>query len=218
MVFLLAFNLCWSQDPLRFEEEIRELTALQDSIWDPSRETIVFTGSSSIRMWDDLQATFPGRQILNTGFGGSQASDLLYYLDTLVLRYHPVKIFIYEGDNDLAEGKRPGKVLKTQREIIDRIREAQPDAPLVLIAAKPSISRWNLRSKYRRFNRRLERLARRETGIYFADVWSPMVRDRRTLKNELFIEDGLHMNAEGYQLWRDVIDPFVTNPIYTSEK
>ncbi len=215
---MLSIQMLWSQDPLRFEKEIRDLTATQDSIWDPGQQTVVFTGSSSIRMWDHLQQDFPGIQILNTGFGGSQASDLLYYLDTLVLRYHPYKVFIYEGDNDLAEGKRPGQVLKTQRQIIAQIQQSRPDVVLVLIAAKPSISRWNMRGKYRRYNRRLAKLARRESGIFFADVWSPMVRDRRTLKSELFIEDGLHMNEQGYKLWRDVMDPFVMNPVNTTAK
>ena len=219
-VFLLLLSLTEAkgQDPLRFKKEIRELTARQDSIWDPEQETIVFTGSSSIRFWEDLQQAFPDMQILNTGFGGSQASDLLYYLDTLVLRYRPVKVFIYEGDNDLAEGKRPGQVLKTQKEIIDQIKKQRPDSELVLIAAKPSISRWALRRKYRRYNRRLARLAKGETYLSFADVWSPMLQDDRKLNRNLFISDGLHMNEMGYEIWREVIRPLLTNPINTALK
>ena len=217
-LFLLSVVEARGQDPLRFKEEIRDLTARQDSIWDPERETVVFTGSSSIRFWEDLQQTFPEVQILNTGFGGSQASDLLYYLDTLVLRYRPVKVFIYEGDNDLAEGKRPGQVLKTQKEIIDTIREQRPGTELVLIAAKPSISRWQLRRKYRRYNRRLARLAKGETYLSFADVWSPMLQEDRKLNRTLFISDGLHMNETGYEIWREVMRPLLTNPINTAIK
>ena len=76
-------------------------------------------------MWEDLQERFPGQKILNTGFGGSQASDLLYYLEPLVLAYQPKKVFIYEGDNDLAEGKRVGQVLKVLEQITRRNPKAR---------------------------------------------------------------------------------------------
>lgn len=215
---MFATTALRAQDPLRFASEVEAITAFQDSLWDPQKETIVFTGSSSIRMWKDLPQLFTDLQILNTGFGGSQSSDLLHYLDTLVLQYRPSKVFIYEGDNDLAEGKRPGQVLRTQQTIIEKIRGARPTAEIVLLSAKPSISRWKLRRKYRRLNRRLARLARSEEGIRFVDVWSPMLLDRRTLKQELFIADGLHMNAEGYALWLEVIAPLLENPIKTKTK
>jgi lysophospholipase L1-like esterase len=198
-----------AQDPLRFTDEIQTLIAKQDSTWQAGQETVVFTGSSSIRLWDGLRDSFPGVQIINTGFGGSQASDLLFYLDTLVLKYKPSKVFIYEGDNDLAEGKRPGQVVRTKELIISGIHRAFPEAEVVLIAAKPSISRWRLRGKYRRYNRKLQRMARKQDLIEFADIWRPMLKDGRVLQKQLFIEDGLHMNASGYVIWLEVIRPYL---------
>lgn len=194
------------QDPLRFEKEVTALLSRTDSLWDRQQPAIVFTGSSSIRMWNTLSRDFPEVQILNTGFGGSQASDLLHYLDALVLQYSPAQVFIYEGDNDLAEGKRPRQVLKTLETLTMQIQNEHPRIPVVWIAAKPSISRWHLRGKYRRFNRKLERKARKTPAVDFANVWHPMLNERR-LKTGLFIEDGLHMNAEGYRIWREVIGP-----------
>lgn len=198
-----------AQDPLRFADEIKTLVAKQDSLWQPKQETVVFTGSSSIRLWAGLRDSFPGVQIINTGFGGSQASDLLFYIDTLIIKYQPSKVFIYEGDNDLAEGKRPGQVIRTKKTIISSIHKAFPKAEVVLIAAKPSISRWRLRGKYRRYNRKLQRMAQKQDLIEFADVWSPMLKDGRVLQEKLFIEDGLHMNASGYAIWQEVIRPYL---------
>lgn len=202
------------QDPLRFEAEVTLMKKKIDSLWDQSTPTLVFTGSSSIRMWTDLQERFPGKQILNTGFGGSQASDLLFYLEPLILEYRPEKVFIYEGDNDLAEGKRPGQVLRTLKEIEEKIHLALPGIPIVLISAKPSITRWNLRRKYRRFNRRLLRWTGRDPSLLFTDVWNPMLRDRQ-LDESLFIEDGLHMNSTGYDIWERVLFPFVEPKLKT---
>ena len=202
------------QDPLRFESEVALIKKGVDSLWDPARPALVFTGSSSIRMWADLQGRFPKRQILNTGFGGSQATDLLFYLEPLILAYRPEQVFIYEGDNDLAEGKRPGQVIRTLKEIKEQIQSTLPGVPIVFISAKPSISRWNLRRKYRRLNRRLLRLTRRDPSLFFADVWNPMLKGRN-LDESLFIEDGLHMNSSGYDIWEQVLYPIVEPELKT---
>lgn len=212
-IFLLLFYSCWctpvlGQDPGRFDKEIRDLTARNDSLWNPYRPAVVFTGSSSIRLWDSLASDFPGCQTVNTGFGGSQASDLLYHLETLVLRYNPLRVAIYEGDNDLAEGKSPGRVLRDIRAIVAGIRSRYPGMPVVLIAAKPSISRWKMRGKYGRMNRKLSRLAEKDPLLTFADVWNPMLHNGE-LDESLFIEDGLHMNAKGYRIWKEVLEPLI---------
>lgn len=197
-----------AQEVLDFEAEVGQVKEKNDSLWDGSEPVTLFTGSSSIRMWEDLQERFPDQKILNTGFGGSRASDLLYYLQPLVLDYQPEKVFIYEGDNDLAEGKKVRQVLKTLQEISGRIAERYPEVPVVFIAAKPSISRWNLRRKYRRLNRKLERWAVGQPGRAFADVWNPMLTGR-DVNPSLFIDDDLHMNDSGYDIWEAVLAPFM---------
>ena len=60
-------------------------------------------------MWSNIQEYFPNKIIINTGFGGSHMSDLLFYLDDIVIKYQPDQIFIYEGDNDVASGEKTGR-------------------------------------------------------------------------------------------------------------
>ena len=210
--FVFLFYLAWqglqAQDPLRFAQEVTLLKKKTDSLWDPGRPALLFTGSSSIRMWEGLQERFPGKQILNTGFGGSQASDLLFYLNPLVLDYQPEQVFIYEGDNDLAEGKRPGQVVRTLKEVREQIRQNLPGVSVVLISPKPSISRWHLRRKYRRLNRKLLRWSHRSPDLYFVDIWTPMLTGQK-LDASLYIEDGLHMNASGYDIWEQALAPLI---------
>lgn len=199
-LFLLlgSFTLAQSGDP--YLGEVAEIRARYDSIHDGSRPTLVFTGSSSIRMWHDLGERFPDHQVLNTGFGGSQFSDLENHLEALVLDYAPVKAFIYEGDNDLSAGKGQREIIKSAERVIHRLKGSLPQIEIVLISPKPSLARWNLRGKYRRLNRKLARLAAKTPGVEFVDVWSPMVEGRRP-KEDLFLADGLHMNAKGYDIW-----------------
>lgn len=198
-------NLCtFAQDPSRLEEEVRSIEQRYDTIWDSSTETVVFTGSSSIRLWEGLEDLFPNHQIVNTGFGGSQASDLLVYSDKLILKYQPQKIFIYEGDNDIFERKSPSNVIRTTKKIIKLIKQNNEESSIVLISAKPSLVRWHLKRKYKVLNRKLKKLAENDPSVAYANVWDTMLEGQE-LNKSLFIEDGLHMNTNGYDLWYQVI-------------
>ncbi|SDS86646.1 Lysophospholipase L1 [Maribacter dokdonensis] len=194
-----------------FTKEVKDITAKYDSIWDSSKETIVFTGSSSVRLWRKLQEEFPNHQIINSGFGGSQASDLLYFIDELILSYNPKKVFIYEGDNDLWAKKRPADVLDTTADIIRRIKAKNASTQVILISAKPSISRWKIRGKYKRLNRKMERFTQDDPNLFYVDVWKPML-NKRKLKTDIFIEDGLHMNQKGYDIWYAAMKDLVNQP------
>ncbi|MGJ8714460.1 MAG: GDSL-type esterase/lipase family protein [Maribacter stanieri] len=194
-----------------FTNEVKDITKKYDSIWDSSKETIVFTGSSSVRLWKKLEEEFPDHQIVNSGFGGSQASDLLLFIDELILSYNPKKVFIYEGDNDLWSKKRPANVLDTTAEIIRRIKANNPSTQIILIAAKPSISRWKIRGKYKRLNRKMERFTKKDAQLNYVDVWNPML-NKRKLITDIFIEDGLHMNQKGYDIWYEAMKDLVNQP------
>ncbi|MCK0136075.1 GDSL-type esterase/lipase family protein [Arenibacter sp. S6351L] len=225
LVFCVVIQLGYSQDSSvsiskngtllaqtaqnnRFRDEVAITVRANDSIWDKSKETIVFVGSSSIKMWEELQDMFPGHQVLNSGFGGSQASDLLIFLDSIVLRYNPKKVFIYEGDNDVAAGKGTDEIIGNMKEIIKKVKRHNVATEIVLISTKPSIARWDLKGEYKRLNRHLRRLGKRADSVFYADVWKPMI-SKGKLKKSIFLKDGLHMNATGYRLWYDVLKDYI---------
>ncbi|MDE3741898.1 GDSL-type esterase/lipase family protein [Maribacter polysaccharolyticus] len=208
-VFFMAL-LGYSQNPTPFENEVAQIKKKYAPLSHTDTETIVFTGSSSIRMWHDLQERFPDHQIINSGFGGSQATDLLAYSDDLILRYNPSKVFIYEGDNDVASGKKTKAILTTIQQLIDKIRTNSSTTAIILISTKPSLARWKLRRKYQRLNRKFKKFCKTDKLISYADIWSPML-DGRKLIPDLFIEDGLHMNAKGYDIWHSALEPFIDN-------
>ena len=197
-----------SQNETDFTDEVASITLKYDSIWEPTQETTVFTGSSSVRLWSNLQELFPEHQIVNSGFGGSETDDLLEHLDALVLRYHPKKVFIYEGDNDISKKKKLRAIIKAFDGIISEVKAKDNTTKIVLISPKPSISRWHLRRKYKRLNKRLRKRCETDDTLEFVNVWDVML-DKRKLKRNLFIEDGLHMNDEGYQLWYTVIKNYM---------
>ena len=90
---------------------------------------MVFVGSSSIRMWETLEADFPGLPVLNRGFGGSELSDVVRFADRIVVPYKPRVVVVYAGDNDLAAGKTPAQVFADFRSLRrDRSPEASGSA------------------------------------------------------------------------------------------
>ena len=193
-------NHLLGQDPLRFKEEISQLDSIRYD-FDQSKDIVLFTGSSSIRKWYSLSAYFPEHQTINNGFGGSQMSDLLYFADLLIIKYAPDKVFIYEGDNDIADGKHIDEIMASTKKLVKKLKKEIPGVEIVFISAKPSLARWELKNKYLELNRALEKYCEGKPYLTYADVWDVMLDELGNPKADLFVNDGLHLNKKGYDLW-----------------
>lgn len=209
IILLIVFSVVHSitlqgQDPLRFDNEIK-IISKTPSLGSP----IVFTGSSSIRMWDSLGTDCAGHKIVNTGFGGSHMSDLLFFIDQTVLNFDPSKVFIYEGDNDIADRENPTEILEEAKQIVKRIQFHNSQIDIYFIAAKPSPARWAYKEAYNILNTLLEEYASQEECVEFIDVWNIMLSTTGRPDASIFISDSLHMNRKGYLLWKDTICPYV---------
>lgn len=203
-VMLVAFpGVC--QEPDRWEKTIQRFER-EDASNPPEPGGILFVGSSSIRFWD-TDAAFPEHDVINRGFGGSQTSDVLQYFDRIVLPYAPRLIVFYEGDNDIAAGKTPETVIADTEQFIDQVREELPKAGIVYVAIKPSLARWNMVSKMREVNAAVQALAAQDPLLDYLDVDTPMLGEDGKPRPELFVSDGLHLNADGYALWNELIRP-----------
>jgi hypothetical protein len=66
----LVSTSAFSQTRKPFQSEIDEFKKL-DGLQNPPKNPIIFVGSSSFRLWNNLQTDFPAYPILNRGFGGS---------------------------------------------------------------------------------------------------------------------------------------------------
>jgi lysophospholipase L1-like esterase len=197
-----------AQIPIRFQSEIDRFKS-DTTDYTQTKDLILFTGSSTIRMWSTLKEDFPDRNVLNRGFGGSTMSELLYYADTLIIPYRPKVIFIYEGDNDLASGTPPGEILESAKKLVEKIRKHLPRTTICFFAAKPSLARWNLRESYLELNRMLNGLTREYKRVFFLDTWNPMLTPDGNVMNDLFVADGLHMNRKGYDIWKAIVNHFL---------
>jgi lysophospholipase L1-like esterase len=191
-----------------FQKDIHAFVR-QDSLQAPPQEPILFIGSSSFTFWKEVQKDFPGYTILNRGFGGSSLTDLIYFAPQVIFAYTPRQIVIYCGENDLAAtpAATPKEVLHRFRQLVKIIRDRWPDMPLVYVSIKPSPARWQLEPGFVEANRRISRFLRHKKGAVFLDVHSAMLDSRGETRPELYINDRLHMNQQGYAIWKSLLGP-----------
>lgn len=190
-----------------FEQEVRQISARIDSLGWESGSTL-FTGSSTIRMWKNLETSFPNENILNTGFGGSKASDLETHLFPLVIRLEPSRVFIYEGDNDVWGDIPVAAILTSLDNIVNRLQLIDPNMEIYLIGAKPSPSRWEKKANYEIFNQKLKEYSQSKNGVEFIDTWTALTDSEGKPRPELFIQDQLHLNEKGYEIWTEIFEPY----------
>ncbi|MCA9237894.1 MAG: hypothetical protein KDA44_20610 [Planctomycetales bacterium] len=188
----------WAKEMAAFEK--------QDAAAPPAPGSIIFVGSSSIRMWN-LDKWFPDLPVVNRGFGGSTIADSVYFADTLVIKHNPSVIVFYAGDNDLAGGMSPEQVHRDFQEFVSVVRESLPETPIAYVAVKPSIARWKLADEIQAANALIAADCAEDDTLMFLDVWPPMLGADGKPKQELFLADGLHMSDAGYQIWVDMLRP-----------
>lgn len=188
----------------RWEKEIAAYEAADKSN-PPPKNAILFVGSSSIRKWTTLAKDFPGKTVINRGFGGSEISDSVVFADRIVIPYAPRIIVFYAGDNDLAAGKSPQRVFADFEAFLKKVHTALPQTRVLFISIKPCPLRWKLKDKVMEVNRRIAAI--KDDKLIFVDVYPSMLGSDGQPRKDLFQSDGLHPNEKCYQLWAKLITP-----------
>ena len=186
-----------------------------DSIVMPPKGQIVFAGSSSFTKWKDVAMYFPGYPIINRGFGGATLVDLIYYVDEAIIKYQPRQVFIYCGENDIADVDTvsPATVLnrfKTLHSIL--LKKLPRSTKIVFVSIKPSVARWHLESKFIEANKLIQAYISTQKNIQYLDVHSFMLDENKEVFKDIFIADKLHMNPKGYLIWQKQFAPLLTTP------
>ena len=194
---------------MRFEATIKDFER-DDSTNLPGPGGLVFAGSSSFRRWNSLEEDMSPIPVVNRGFGGSTFPELNYYAHRIIAPLQPSLIAVYEGDNDIVDSTMtPAMVLENLKKF-EAFTESQiPQAHILMFAVKPSPSRRHLLDKAIETNRLLAEYATQSERITYVDVFTIMMNDHGSIKSEIFTDDSLHMNADGYALWTAVAKPVV---------
>jgi lysophospholipase L1-like esterase len=208
---VLATSLFQSETkPLPFEREILTFQK-RDAENPPAKGQILLIGSSSFTNWQDVNAYFPGKSILNRAFGGSTLIDLTTHANFLLDSYSPRQIIIYCGENDLASSEKPAAytVFNRFQTFLKILRIKHPTMPVAYVGMKPSWSRWHLRAKYKICNKWISDLTLKDRNFQYINVWDAMLDANGTPRKDIFIKDELHMNAKGYEIWKPIFERYL---------
>lgn len=196
-----------AQIPVEKQPFAAEIAAFEarDAIVMPTRDGVLFLGSSSIRMWTDLARDFAGHNVINRGFGGSTIPDSVRYADRIAIPYAPRTIVFYAGDNDLEAGHTPEEVAADFQALVAKVHARLPRTRILFLSIKPSLSRWRLIEGIRETNALVQAYVATDPRLGYIDIVPQMLGPDGKPRPELFLQDGLHMTRAGYDIWRTAV-------------
>lgn len=190
----------------KWEAAISELETLDAAEQSP-KDAILFVGSSSIRRWSDIAVDMAPYRTIRRGYGGAKFSDLAIFARRLIHPHDYRALVIFVG-NDVT-GKETDRTPDEFEELVDYVvgvaHDHLADRPVFLVEVTPTESRLKAWPKIRKSNERLREVALRTPNTYFIPTASHYLRPDGSPRNELFVEDRLHLNEHGYDLWSSLI-------------
>jgi hypothetical protein len=213
---LIALILITSCSPLKKYAELPEVKAWESDIQKfeendiaksyPS-DAILFTGSSSIRLWSTINKDMLPYNVIQRGYGGAKLSDFVVYADRITYP-HPCQAIVIFIANDIAgndNDKSPLEVSQLFRKTLYIIRRQFKDTPVFWISITPTPARWHVWPEIKEANEMIREVCQKHYNTYFIDTEQNFLTSGGLPRNELFIADRLHLNEEGYALWTEII-------------
>lgn len=211
LLAVLVFGACTQRTPYQkaakyWESDIRALEARDLVEIDPFN-AILFVGSSSIRLWDDIAKDMAPYPVIQRAYGGAKYSDLSYYINRLVDPHQFRALVVFAG-NDITGDPRdhsPEETLKLVTELEKKVHQRFPTRPIFFIGITPTPKRWNAWPQQQRFNQLLAEFCDKTRLVYYIDPSSVYLNDDCEPRADLFADDQLHQNKKGYAVWSKMI-------------
>lgn len=195
-------------EPRLWEWQVRAYERL-DRESPPEPGGIVFTGSSTIRLWSSLERDMTPLPVLNRGFGGAQLDHVLHYAPRLVAPYAPRAVVLYAGDNDLGSftGKTAASVARDFGQFLAWLRRELPGTRLYVVSIKPTPLRTEQWPEQQRANEAIRGQVEADPLSTYLDLSGAMLGDDGRPRRSLYRFDGVHLTREGYRVWTGALRP-----------
>ncbi|MCM1377112.1 MAG: GDSL-type esterase/lipase family protein [Clostridium sp.] len=174
---------------------------------------IVFLGNS-ITDGGEFHELLDQSDVKNRGIQSDVINGVRKRLDQIT-RWHPRKIFLLIGINDVSHGLSADQLADRYEQLVKDIRTQSPDTKLYIQSLMPinnSFKRYKAligkENVIQALNFRLKEIASRYDSEYI-DLW-PALEDKssgRLIRDYTF--DGLHLNGKGYKAWMELIKPYL---------
>lgn len=194
----------------RFENQIESFRRFDRRNTLP-KDPVLFIGSSSIVYWETA-ISFPDLPVINRGFGGASIPEINHYYDDVIKKHSPSIIIVY-SDIDIERGKSPDFAVNAYKELINKLRKDLPQTQILLLSMKSALVDDFLGKDVRRnkieANRMLREYCDEESHLHYVDITHVMLKSDGSVRTDIFLPDGMHLNHLGYELW----DPIVRSKV-----
>ncbi len=177
---------------------------------EPERvETLIigdsYTGKTSWRLLDEQTASIGG---ISVGISGTKVDLWAGSVSELKI-YDPQNIVIHIGVNDINGGTAGNTCGNNIVSLIQKLRTAYPDAKIFYVSICDNTANQGKWAEYKVSNDIVKAFADATDGVYYVDFAAKMKVEGASMTDGGF-RDGLHLNAEGYALFAEVICEAVT--------
>jgi hypothetical protein len=189
-----------------WEPEIEKFEQLDNSKSYPD-DAILFAGSSSIRLWSTINRDMRPYDVIQRGYGGAKLSDFVVYADRIIYP-HPCKAIVIFIANDISgdqSDKSPLEVSKLFRQTLYVIRRNFRETPVFWISITPTPARWHVWPEIKEANEMIKEICQNHRFTYYINTEPAFLSSSGLPRNELFVEDRLHLNDQGYAIWSRII-------------
>ncbi len=213
----LSINQLEKRHPLTYQQWVNLLGKEAKAIVKSKPDRLTILAGDSLSLWFPSELLPSDRIWLNQSISGETSIGLLKRLN-LLDDTEPQAVFVMIGINDLTKGTSDQDLLDSYQQIIAALKQAHPNAKIVVQSILPRGANLDAALKKRQqlleisnkrihtLNQTIETIAK-DAGVAYLDLQSLVVDDEGYLRSE-FTTDGLHLNRQGYLVWRSAIQVF----------
>jgi lysophospholipase L1-like esterase len=176
--------------------------------WLMTKADVVMAGDSitANARWPEM---FPSVRIVNRGVGGDTITGLGLRVDAL-LAPEPKKLFLMIGINDIYGKNSPDYIADKYQAIVQKLAKHAKVYVQSTVACSGATCTKERELAVAELNEKLATMCM-ETACTFINLNAKMA-PRGRLLDKLTL-DGIHLNGNGFQLWRDVLTPYISEPV-----
>ena len=187
-----------------FDQEIKKLILKKDKLLS-KKNLIVFYGSSSFRLWNNLNEDFKSYNVLNYGFGGAFIEDCIRYFDRLFSNINPIAFVLYVGGNDLSLEYSNRKINSLFKILLTKIKSQFPNTKIICVSIKPSYHRIEKFKKIKKLNTIMKEELMKNHKNSYVDIFKLFLNKDEKIIESYFVKDNLHLSKKGYEVWKKAI-------------
>jgi hypothetical protein len=209
-----AYTQSWGSEAVvsiattnKFSDEVGRFASMPT----PAPGGVLLVGSSTFKRWTNAVEDLSPLPVTNRAFGGSQTSHQLMFFEQVVPPCRPQLIVWYCGSNDVKGKKEPQGILQRTEEWLDKVMKYDSSTQVLLISIHrcPQKHRDAQIDAVDAVNRGYEEIARKKEGVFYVDVNPALQGPTGESRAELYVEDGLHLNVEGYHQMTTLLKPAI---------